>query len=268
MHAVRALLAGFLTIFAATSALAEGCSKPFRLGWTEIPPAFFAGDKGGVTGVDIDIARAVFGRAGCRFVAEKMPFKRYVNSVKFGEVDVIMSASRNAEREAFSYFSVPYRREQMVLFVSTRQLDLKHVDSLPVLVHSGARVALGRGMWLGGELSSLREKNRGFRDKTLMIDSYPAMLRAILAGRVDGLIGDSIGVRFLIAEAGLETQVTEAPLVVNDNNVHFMFSRKSVSINDVALINGELEKFVGSPEHRAILARYPVGDIDAMMPGR
>lgn len=263
---IQILLMLFVIVSPALRAQADGCSRTLSVGWTDIPPAFFRGPDRAPVGVDIDILKAVLAAANCRFETRHMPFKRYIEGLRFGTLDIVMLASKNPEREQYAYFSPAYRRERMVLFTTPDRQDLLATTDLAALSRSGATLAIGLGVWLGPDFAALYDGDAAFREKVLLIDTYPASLRALLAGRIDAMVGDSVSVNYRINEMELAGWVVQAPLVVHDNDVYFMFSRKAVPQADVDRINAALDTFIGSPDYMGILNRYPVGDPADLVP--
>lgn len=242
----------------------EPCSKAFRLGWTDLPAA--VEEDGEALGLDIEITRSIFARAGCTFTVVGMPFRRYLAALEVGEVDVIMSASWRPERDAFALFSAPYRRERMILFGRPERADWQALANLEELARSEVNVAVPLGMWLGSAFTKFREMDQVFRARTITVDGYPLMVKAVLSGRVDALIGDSLDVRFLINELGREGQIVPWSLVIHENNLHFMFSRRTVVEQDVAQINRAIGDFVGSRRYQEIVTRYTSLDAAAALP--
>lgn len=245
---------------------AESCPKVFLMGWTDIPPAFYGNELRQPVGVDVDILDAVFERLGCQYIPRHMPFKRYITSTKFGAIDLVMSASKNAERETYGFFSVPYRRERFMVFTTPENQDRHQFGSFEQVANSDVRIAAGIGMWVGQAFHTRYTNDPVFRDRVLLIEGYSTMLRALVAKRIEVVVGDEIGLHYLIDQLGLQKKVIALPIAVNDNNVHFMFSKKTVPEAFVRHFDQALEGFLGSPEHLAILAKHPVGNPQNLLP--
>ncbi|NVJ97252.1 MAG: transporter substrate-binding domain-containing protein [Alphaproteobacteria bacterium] len=247
-------------------ASAGECSKVYRMGWTDIPPAFYGNELRQPVGVDVEILDAVFERLGCRYEPRYMPFKRYIVSTEAGMVDLVLSASKNADRQSYAYFSVPYRRERMVAFAFSGNEELLKIRSLDDLARSSARVAAGIGMWLGAEFHARLESDPDFKSRVMLIEGYTTIVKALAANRVDVMVGDENGIHYLINKLGLQAKVVPLPVLIHENDVHFMFSKKTVPEEDVWQVDAVLRNFLGSTEHMEILARYPVGDPLQMLP--
>lgn len=98
------------TAFAASPA-------PLRIGFDEnYPPFSFKNAEGNYTGFDVDVAAALCKRLlrTCQMVA--MPFDELFGAMQQGKLDVLVAGvAKNAEREKFLLFVVPYYRSRTAL---------------------------------------------------------------------------------------------------------------------------------------------------------
>ena len=111
--AVIALLVGSV---AANKAVA-GCYDGLTVHYSNWPPYHFADEQGNATGLDVEILKHALQVAGCKYDMQFIPWKRALNALQHGSLDIGIAASKSPERETYGWFSVPYRTEQMVMFM-------------------------------------------------------------------------------------------------------------------------------------------------------
>src|SRR6202007_705019 len=73
--------------------------------------------------------------------------------------------------------------------------------------------------------------------------------------RADLLLGDYYSLRYAAKQAGLP-ELETLPVPVNDNAVHLIFSQRTVTQADVALIDVAIQKLEAEGELRRIVERY------------
>jgi polar amino acid transport system substrate-binding protein len=70
-----------------------------------------------LTGLDVQLVRAVFAQMGYEILYEEVGWKQHQSDVKNGVRDIAAGAFKNPERAEYAYFSAPYRKETDVLYV-------------------------------------------------------------------------------------------------------------------------------------------------------
>jgi polar amino acid transport system substrate-binding protein len=232
-----------------------GCSHPIRVGWNDFPPFVQAGTDGVPVGLDADLMRTIFKRAGCtlEFVPD-MPNKRQTLYMQSGEIDMQFDASEVKERHAYAWYSLPYRREIIGLFVRKGEAQRFPIHRLNELASHDWQVLVPYHGFYGQALEDVLPQLREHRL------SYPYVstsqgVEMLYHKRADLLVGDYYSSRYAAKEAGLPEMET-LPVPVNDNAVHLIFSKRTVPQADVALIDAAIQKLEAEGELRRIAERY------------
>lgn len=231
------------------------CSHAMRVGWNDFPPFMQAGPDGAPAGLDADLMRAIFKRAGCtlEFVSN-MPNKRQTIYMQTGEIDMQFDASEVKERHAYAWYSQPYRREIIALFArkgEAQRFPLRRMNELAT--HDWQVLVPYHGFYgqaLEDVLPQLREKRL----------SYPYVstdqgVEMLYHKRADLLVGDYYSLRYAAKQAGLP-ELETLPVPVNDNAVHLIFSKRTVPQSDVGVIDAAIQKLEAEGELRRIAERY------------
>lgn len=163
---------------------------------------------------------------------------RRLAMIRDGEVDVLIGASRTEERAAYSWFSVPYRDETVLLFVRNDQRDkFNGIRSFERLLNSGADLIAVRDCWLGSDYAEHRDELLAMH-RVSEVDSYAQGRGMLQVGRGDIMIAPDTFSDYLRVQA-------ESPIATLDWRpyrapVYFMFSRKTVSPDQVKRFDGAL----------------------------
>lgn len=161
-----------------------------RSGW----PPFDVLDKHGQhRGISGDYLALLGQRLGLRFEPVLMDdWEGALQALRSGQVDLLPSVAKTAEREAFMAFSEPYLTSSSLIFTRS-ELTVQRLRDL-----AGKRVAIERGYALQ---QALREQVEGVQ--LLEVGDTEAALRAVSSGRADAYVGDMIVASYLIRELNL-----------------------------------------------------------------
>jgi polar amino acid transport system substrate-binding protein len=95
-----------------TAAFGQDSPKILKCGWYLWDPYQYLVVKPEVkrlTGLDVQLVRAVFARMGYEVTYEEVGWKQHQLDVKNGARDIAAGAFKNPERAEYAYFSMPYR---------------------------------------------------------------------------------------------------------------------------------------------------------------
>lgn len=200
-----------------------------RVGWEPYEPFTFVNGEGILTGADVEVIKAVAKEIGCALSFRGMPWNRILLEIEKGAVDVTSSASRTVERDEWAWYSAPYRRPEVALFVRKGESRNHLLNSLADIPRVGFRVGLIEGYFLGEEVASVMA-DPAFAALTESAADYEVNLTKLLHGRIDGFLVDDVHVLRAEAQAlGVLDAVERHSLQIEGVNLHYMFSRKSVS---------------------------------------
>lgn len=247
---------GTLAVLMYSSFAHAGCEKGLVIAYSNWPPYHYADENGQPAGLDIEILGNVLSTINCGFTLRQVPWKRALRELEGGSVDVGLAASRNAEREKFAWFSVPYRRESMVMFMRKGDPLRYSPHSLSDLADTDYTVGLVLGIWYGEDLEALFRKKPAFRSRVLQQLENKSLLNGLIRGRVDIVVSDLFNGVFAARQDSVMDAIKVRPEVINEGDIHFMFSRKSVPEADMARINATINAFEKTRSYREIVLKY------------
>lgn len=219
------------------SPISNSCEKTLQVGvilpW---PPFVFDGEQA-LTGIDVEISRLVLTHAGfCSQFVSLPSSKRGLVELEKGRVDILTAASFNQQRAQYSHFSTPYRREKMRLFWYEDTKYLTH--DLASLLAQQKTIAVNNGGYYGKEFEQLSKVTNN-KDLLVRVPLLKHRLYMLKAKRVDFMIDDEISGLYLISQEKIPG-ITLHPYVIHDNPIHFMLSKKTVTMDNVRSINAAI----------------------------
>lgn len=201
-----------LCLFAASPAQAA----PLRSGWYAGEPQQFL-RQGELTGLDIEMVRAIAARAGHEIRFEPMPYPALIRGVAAGSIDLATGIAATEERSAMGRLSQPYRQDTNVLVVRRGEEARMPASGAAALV-AGLRVDAGFRLGTRAGFSYVDPGLDAFlADAAQAARIRPAEndaqnLRRLLAGEIDGFLAERLSVALLIAQSGARPAVAEAAL--------------------------------------------------------
>ena len=211
---------------------ALACSKTLVMGTNETnwPPYLIKkGDE--FLGTEVELVKAVFKNS--TFCVEWVYFpslSRVQEELKHGRVDMTFAASYTEQRAQYAHFSLPYREETMLLY---KHKDSVSVTSLSDLFNKHFTAGINRGSFFGDEFEQLKTM---FAKQVVLTAQANNRFSMLDKKRIDYVIEDSIVAQYFTKKYDTILKVDSiAP--INVNNVHFMLSKESLTLDDVATIN-------------------------------
>jgi polar amino acid transport system substrate-binding protein len=228
---------------AAASSRATGAGCSLRVGWESYGPFTFRDSDGTLTGADIVLIKAIAKEIGCELSFRGMPWNRILLEIKKGAVDVTSSTSWTKERDEWAWFSAPYRKPQVALFVRKDEARNDRLDALADVPRLGFRLGVIEGYFLGEDVAR-HMADPAFAALVEGAADYAINLNKLMHGRIDGFLVDDVDVLRAEARAlGVLDAVERHPLQVEGVNLHYMFSRVSVSRETVRAFDQALARF-------------------------
>jgi polar amino acid transport system substrate-binding protein len=222
------------------------------IGWTEYPP-FQISEK---SGLDIELAQAVFTQAGYSLEFQHLPWARQLGNLEQGSLNVVLSASKTAERAKFADFSSAYRQERNDLL--TLVTNNATVTSLKQLIGQKVKIGAQRGSYYGPEFEAI-SKDPGFAALLDFVPDPSTNLTKIEAGRLDYFISDIVAATYEIKSKNLPSQVKVA-LKINGDDVFFMISKKTIAADPALMdkLNKAIAVLSGNGSFSSISAKYGI----------
>ncbi len=236
------------------SAAAE-CSKTIVIGWEDFPPYSLKDRKGNRSGLDIELTTTILNKAGCTYTFYDAPWKRLIEELRVGRVDILPGASKTAERKEFARFSIPYRQEVMSIFMRRNEAKAVKLKVLSDLKNYDLTIAAVLGTWYGPEYDQYSKQLHN-RNTFVFIAQNENPFRMLHQHRVDLVFADYYSG---VEEAANITnpswiEVHDYPL--NESAVHLMLSKKSTSKTDEENISVAAQQLLKTGQLAEIVKRY------------
>jgi len=227
---MKMFLLAFIVLVAQFNALA--CTKTLKMGTNETNWAPYLIKQGNAfVGAEVDTVNAVFKNSP--FCIEWVYFpslSRVQQELKTGHIDITFAASYTKERAEYSYFTDVYRDEVMLLY---KHENAKDVINLAALFERGFIVGVNRGSFFGAEFEKIRKH---YPNQIVLTADANTRFGMLNKKRVDYVIDDSVVAKYFAKRYNTILPVKTAP-AINVNGVHFMMSKQSVTLDEVAVIN-------------------------------
>ncbi|HET7838305.1 MAG TPA: transporter substrate-binding domain-containing protein [Rectinemataceae bacterium] len=238
--------------FVALAAALFAAPTTLAIGWTEYPP-FQISDK---AGLDVELAQAVFTQAGYTLDFQHLPWARQLGNLEAGTLNVVLSASKNAERAKYAEWSSGYRQERNDLL--TLVTSKATVTSLKSLIGTKVKIGAQRGSFYGAEFETLA-KDPGFAALLELVPDPATSLNKMEAGRLDFYVDDIVAATYAIKTNKLPTQVKVA-LKINGDDVYFMIGKKTLAADPALMdkVNKAIATLSANGTFTTIYAKYGI----------
>ncbi|WP_377703044.1 substrate-binding periplasmic protein [Pseudoduganella sp. UC29_71] len=219
------------------------------------PPYIFIDERGGVSGLDVELAQAILKEAGCTLQVEMaLPSLRRQMEFRQGRLDLTLGASDTPERRGFARFSLPYRNETVGLFTTpANAARYRSLDSFDAILRQRIMLLTPRGGWYGDSYARAQPELDAL-GKRSPFGSYEQGMRMFKAGRAEVIMGDAAALRH---EAERQrVQLAALPWVPFRAPAHLMLNAASTSPAELNRINAAIARLEQSGALAAIRARY------------
>lgn len=224
----KARLVVLWIIFLALPVRADNlCDRELMMGWESWPPYQFVDQAGILTGIDIELAKLIFGYAGCQLTFVELPWKRHISDLEHGRVDIASGASYTDERAEIAYFPTAYRQERVSLFVLKSRESADNYTDLETFFSMDGTLGLTLGYYYGPEIEQMQANTR-YKNLMTKVRSDPQLFQMLMMKRIVGFIADPYSVA---AQAKVYPEVESFRRLfdVYSADIHFMLSKKSVT---------------------------------------
>jgi polar amino acid transport system substrate-binding protein len=255
-------LVGILLALMAYSAVAQQDTKVLRSGWYQWDPYQYEVVKDELkhlTGLDVQLLRTIFGKMGIELQIDPVGWRQHQQDVKEGTRDIAGGAFRSKEREAYAYYSIPYRTEKDMLFVrkgDQQKFEFKTAEELVKILESGKyKLGVIDGYFYGGPLMQYIN-NPQYADRVVKVKDDRVNFTNLLEHKIDAfpidhLVGMTMGWRY-----GWQKQVVELPNPVFEDSIHVLFSKKTTNPELVERFNQTLLQMQNSGEYNKVMRNY------------
>ncbi|TNJ11616.1 ABC transporter substrate-binding protein [Aeromonas veronii] len=226
------------------------------MGWVDWQPFSYRNEQQQLRGLDVELLNAIFLRAGYQAKFNEMPWARVLHELKFGTVQLTMSANITAERQQYARFSHPYREEETAIIIRRQDAERwRGITTLEQLINTpDFHIGVLKGFDYGNTFRQLMARPE-LQPRLQMRLRLDQLLKMLQGGRIQGFILDPHGLQGWQdkdeAQAQLHTQ-----LRIEVTPVHLMLSKESTTEAQLQRINQAIDQLKQSPDYQQILDRY------------
>lgn len=249
-------MVGLLLISHVRAADAD-CPTPVRVQLDLHAPSAYLDASKQVRGMDAELVSAIFRQANCpyEFSLTPMTGARTLKSLEDGDIDLMIRASKTAEREQYAYFTDAYRQEVVGVF-SRKSLNLPTSLTLTRALQMGLRLIGPASGFYGDDFEQLRQ---GWRDRELYT-AYPdakvaTELLFATPSRGELMLVDA-DIFFYYAGAGRLADIQQIGSWLHITPAHLMLSKKTSSPALIKRLNQAIATLSKNGELRRIEQRY------------
>jgi len=242
-------------LFSFSSSSYEISKKDYAVGWELWYPYQYHNKEQQLVGLDFDIFNAVITEANISVTFTELPWKRHLQYIKTGQMDMAMGSSYTKEREETAYFSIPYRTESVNLFVRAGTVDSIKINTLSDLTSTEYLIGIEGGYFYGKEFQRLmtsKEFQMHIND-VIDLEQNVAML---LKGHIDGFLVDPVTMKSFNEKYSLKNEFEVHPLKIYQDDIHIMLSRKSCNVEELNRINSAISKLQGNGKMAEIIQQW------------
>jgi len=254
-HAIG-LFCFLFTLLTNSSGLMAKCNKELVNGWAGEWEPFITGAYDKPAGLDMEVLNAVIRASGCTWKNTNLviPWARHLGLIKLGELDLATAATWTKERAEYAYFTQPYRRESVAIFVRKSDLEKYVQYSLETLFDKLHTIGVERGNSYGTVMDELLA---AFDQQVEKVNDNKQNVSKLMNKRVDGYLGllpyDSIQVKNM----GFEDMIVPLPLsIVNTGDIHIMLSKEANSKEIFQALESGLFEIKNNGTYDAIITKY------------
>jgi polar amino acid transport system substrate-binding protein len=245
----------FLFLFIIILCVTSVKAKELSVGWELWYPYQYHNKDRQLVGLDIDSFNAIMAEAKLSFTNAEIPWKTHLHFLKTGKMDLAMGASWSKEREEFAYFSKPYRKETVKLFVKKDNANNIYLKTLSDLVGSQYRVGVESGYYYGQTYQELI-KTAGFQANINEVIDLEQNVTLLMKGYLDGFLVDPNTMQSFIKKYQMEDEFEQHPVEIYSADIFIMLSKQSSDIEILKKVNKAIETLTDSGELKRISQRW------------
>jgi len=232
-------------------------SQEFSVGWELWYPYQFHNEHNELTGADIEAFNLISKKAEMSISYVELPWQRHLMYIKSGMIDVAFGASYTKEREQTAYFSIPYRKESVNLFVRKGQTQSVKLKELSDLTDSDYLIGVENGYFYGKEYQKLKTVP-GFISRINSVLDIEQNVKMLMKGHIDGFLADPMSMKSFVEKYKFQDEFEVHPLPIYQGDIFIMLSKKTFSNSDLVSINQAITELQQSGQLTAVINRWTV----------
>ena len=226
-----------------------------RAGWAVFEPFQVPNGNAPPAGLDMDILRRVVADAGCAIIEyRETPWPRLLPEIKSGRIDVITSSSFTKARAEYGRYSIPFRS---VTYAAVYHNDApKPGDRIGLEAAFAGDPMIGviRGAYIPPAIRKVLDdaKSRGRLYEGI---DYDTILVLLEKERLDMIVAEVIDPRSAFRHIADNRAFQALEIDGNTDDIHLLFSRKTVGSDVVERINAAIAAFRKTDAYGALFKR-------------
>ena len=194
---------------------------------------------------DLKLLKMALTELDCQINFVKMPWARSIVELKNGRVDILDGAYKTTKRQRFAWYSDFKSHSYTTLFMRKKDIGKYTLINLQDIYKYKLRIGTQIGTLYGHEFGQF------MADKKHALLNHPNISRKALwnmlkIGRIDGFISEVVRGLIELKSIDLTEYIGPTDFVVSNQANHFIFSKKSVSLDFVKAVDGEILKLNAS----------------------
>lgn len=230
------------------------CEKTLR--WDDDPPFSMQMPNGDISGIDVELNRAVLGHLDCNVTLRKLPWARALRELELGRLDILPGAFRRPERAKYAHFSgavIPVSHN--ILFMHERAFAKWPITRLTELRDTEFRLGAQIRVYYGSDFQEVMN-DPAFAARVTILAKRENLWRMLERGRIDGVIANEHTGAYEIRELGLGEQIIATNVVVSHEPAEVAFSKASNDLVFVRKYADALQQVVADGRYEQIVQRY------------
>jgi len=214
------------------------CKRPIIVAYTDlVDPWYIKEANGNITGIDIELIRAILDNIGCSIKVIEQPWARQLLSSQKGKLDIILNASKKPEREKYAYFSDYYLKTVIVLYVRKGESQQYPIQTLSDITKIPFKLGVFRKAYYGKEYEELL-KNPNFKSRLDTVTSHSQNPMKLQVKRIDGYLASTHQFEDVFIEmSNAISEIHQGMAPSSEDKVYYMLSKKSTIPELVQAIN-------------------------------
>ncbi|MCU0566943.1 MAG: transporter substrate-binding domain-containing protein [Oculatellaceae cyanobacterium Prado106] len=237
--------------------------KTATYGWRPFIYEEVVGGTKSANGLDTRLANLAFSNMGYDVLYEgESSWNSLLNDLKQGKKDIIISALKRPEREAFAYYSDVFRMSVNVMYVPRGDSDkykLTQVeDMLKMFQESSFRLGVVEGYSYGQTALDTYIKDPDNKDKIIVAENDTVLFDLLARKQVDGFLIDQIVGADISYKRQLQDVAEEYPLRISELPYYVMFSKKSKQVTPdlVKRFDSSIAKIKQTGDYNKLVQQY------------
>jgi polar amino acid transport system substrate-binding protein len=240
--------------------------QALKCGWYSWEPYQYTQKKADIkhlTGLDIYILNSIADIAGYKVTYKEISWLQHQNRLKSGVYDIAMGATKTLEREKYCYFTIPYRESIDTLFIlknSSKRLHFRKVSEfISEVKQHQFRLGITEGyLYSDSELNAFINDKR-YQHLIVKTSNTIQNIGLLRNNHIDGFLADHVNGVTIAWHNRMHEEIETYE--ISRSPIHFMLSKKSISLKDLRNINKTIEDFKESKEYKLAFKTYLVAPL-------